>query len=133
MWAALRGADAFPPGRPQPPLMSLAAASRLATAPTGAAVAATPLPRVRADVIFQTVPEGAVLLATRDEIYYGLNEVGAEIWTLLVNAPRSLEDLCARLGLRYPDVPLHTLRADVLELLADLAVAGLVDASQPSA
>ena len=105
--------------------MSLAASCPVST-PAPAEVS-TPLPRARADVIFQTVPEGAVLLATRDEIYYGLNEVGAEIWTLLVAAPASLEALCASLRERYPDVPLAVLRADVLELLAELSAAGLVD------
>src|SRR5215213_8254843 len=99
MWAALRAGVAPPAGRPHPASMPLAAASYPAHAPTGAAAAATPLPKVRTDVIFQVVPEGAVLLATRDEIYYGLNDVGAEIWALLLAAPRSLEDLCARLGL----------------------------------
>ena len=91
------------------------------------AVVVTPLPRARADVIFQTVPDGAVLLATGNEIYYGLNEVGAEIWTLLVDGSASLESLCTQLAQRYPDVPMATLRDDVLELLADLAAAGLVD------
>jgi hypothetical protein len=123
MWGALG-----PCGHPRLapiPAMHLAVSRPVSThAP---ADVSTPLPKARADVIFQTVPEGAVLLATRDEIYYGLNEVGAEIWTLLVGAPGSLETLCARLGERYPDVPLDVLRADVLELLAELSAAGLVD------
>ena len=105
--------------------MSLAV-RHLVTAPAGAHAEATPLPKARADVIFQAVPEGAVLLSARDEIYYGLNEVGAEIWALLVATPRSLEALCEQLASRYPDVPPQTLRTDVLELLADLASAGLV-------
>ena len=103
-----------------------------ASAPAPAA-AATPLPRVRADVIFQSVPDGAVLLATRDEIYYGLNEVGARIWALLTGGAPSLESLCGTLHQEYPEVPVHVLRADVLELLADLAVAGLVEGLRQAA
>lgn len=93
----------------------------------------TPLPEPRADVIFQAVPDGAVLLATHDEIYYGLNAVGAEIWTLLLAGPGSMEVLCARLGERYPEVALDVLRADVLELLTDLSVAGLIGQAQAAA
>lgn len=91
-----------------------------------AASAQTPLPRAREDVVHQVVPEGAVLLSTRDEVYFGLNEVGAEVWQLVV-AGGTLEHLCERLAARYPEVEGVVLRADVEELLADLAAARLVD------
>lgn len=107
-------------------------ASRPVAVPAAAPLA-TPLPKVRPDVIVQSVPEGAVLLATRDEIYFGLNEVGAEIWTLLAGGADSLEALGAHLGARYPDVPQPMLRADVLELLEDLAAAGLVEGVRKAA
>jgi hypothetical protein len=130
MWGAL-GLG----GHPHPPAslraMSLAVSCPVST-PAPADVS-TPLPKARADVIFQLVPDGAVLLSTRDEIYYGLNEVGAEIWTLLVGAPLSVELLCSALGARYPEVPQAELRVDVLELLADLAQAGLVERHRAAA
>ena len=131
MWSALgRGGHPASLARPLR-VMSLAVSRQVGT--PASAVVPTALPKARTDVIFQTVPEGAVLLATRDEIYYGLNEVGAEIWTLLVAGAGSLEQLCARLGERYPEVPLSVLRADVLELLGELAVAGLVDGLRAAA
>ena len=113
--------------------MSLAVSSLVNASAPAPAAAATPLPRVRADVIYQAVPEGAVLLATRDEIYYGLNEVGARIWALLTGGAPSLEALCGTLHQEYPDAPLHVLRADVLELLSDLAAAGLVEGLRQAA
>jgi hypothetical protein len=82
---------------------------------------------VRADVIFQTVSDGAVLLATRDEVYYGLNAAGARIWTLLAAEVESLDALCAELGESYPDAPAADLRADAVELLDALRAGGLIE------
>lgn len=89
------------------------------------------LPTPAAGVIFQRVPGGAVLLSTADEVYYGLNEVGAEVWGLLVPGTASLEALCAALGATYPEVPAADLRADVAELLDSLAAAGLLTRQGP--
>ena len=70
--------------------------------------------------MFREVSEGAVLLQMEDEIYFGLNAVGARIWQLLPPASNSLEELCAQLGASYPDAAPDQLRADVSELLAQL-------------
>jgi Coenzyme PQQ synthesis protein D (PqqD) len=76
-------------------------------------------------VIFQSVGDGAVLLHTRDETYYGLNAVGARVWELLPVCV-AFDDLCERLGQHYPDVPLDQIRGDVAELLNSLLTSGLV-------
>ncbi len=64
----------------------------------------TPLPLPSPAVVFCEVEGGAVLLSTVDETYYGLNPVGARIWTLLPPAHGSLESLCEALAGEYPDV-----------------------------
>lgn len=92
----------------------------------GFAPADDPLPRAREGVVFQRVPGGAVLLSTTDEVYFGLNAVGADIWELLPPAASRLGELCARVLERYPDAPEADVRADVLDLLAALRDAGLV-------
>lgn len=84
------------------------------------------LPVAHPEVIYRPVADGAVLLHTGQEVYFGLNVVGAQIWELLPPACSTLEEVCATLGARYPDVPAPTLRADVLELLAELERSGLV-------
>ena len=100
----------------------------LAVASTGADLAAVRLlPRPRADVIHQTVPGGAVLLATREEVYFGLNEVGTLIWSELLAGPCTLSALCARLAERYPEVDAATLTQDIVELLEALQSARLVE------
>jgi hypothetical protein len=85
------------------------------------------LPSPSTEVVFRTVDEGAVLLATRDEVYFGLNEVGARIWQLLPPATTTLDELCDVLAAEYPDAPADVLRADVRELLDALVAAGLAD------
>jgi hypothetical protein len=80
-------------------------------------------------VIFQTVSDGAVLLHADQEVYFGLNRVGARVWSLLPPATRSFAQLCDELAREYPDVAPQALHDDVAELLTELAHHGLVDAS----
>ncbi len=76
-------------------------------------------------VVFRAVSDGAILLHTEDEVYYGLNAVGVRVWQLLP-ACRSLDELCAALSAEYPDATADQLRSDVAELLDDLGRAGLL-------
>jgi len=87
------------------------------------------LPRPHPDVLFRTVSDGAVLLHVREEVYFGLNDVGTQIWQLLPPASSNLDELCTRLGEHYRDVAPEVLRADVLELLAQLEANQLVVAA----
>jgi hypothetical protein len=84
------------------------------------------LPVANPEVIFRNVSEGAVLLHTRDEVYFGLNAVGARIWQLLPPVCRTLDDLCAAVAKEYPSVDAGVIRADIVELLEDLAAQRLV-------
>jgi hypothetical protein len=84
-----------------------------------------PLPRASESVVCSDVGDGAVLLDTATEIYFGLNSVGARIWALLPEA-ESLDALCERLLELYPDAPAGELRTDVEELLNELAQHGLL-------
>ena len=86
----------------------------------------TPLPTPVSSVVFCEVEEGAVLLSTEQEIYFGLNGVGARIWALLPPVHDSLEGLCVALAKDYPDVDAADLKADVVELLGELKQNGLV-------
>ena len=84
------------------------------------------LPTANARVVFCPVEEGAVLLSTEDEVYFGLNHVGARVWQLLPPKSESLEDLCAALAEEFPDAPPEEIRPDVLALLEELETHGLV-------
>ena len=83
------------------------------------------LPVASPAVIYRAVGDGAVLLSATDEVYYGLNRVGARIWELLPPATTSLTELCAALHREYPHVDLPTLRNDAIDLLRDLVANGL--------
>ena len=84
------------------------------------------LPDPNPQVIYKPVADGAVLLDTRSEVYYGLNPVGARIWALLPPACSNVEELCAALRREYPDVDEDTLRVDIAELFTDLISHGLL-------
>ena len=100
--------------------------SELAVLSRDPVAATTPLPVPVAGVVFQHVPGGAVLLSTADEVYFGLNGVGAQIWEMLSPAGASVEDACARLLARYPDADPARVAHDVATLLAALRDARLV-------
>ena len=70
--------------------------------------------------MFQPVADGAVLLHTEDEIYFGLNAVGARIWQLLPPNCAELDDLCSTMAAAYPDADPTMVRSDVVELLTQL-------------
>lgn len=84
------------------------------------------LPTKAPGVIYKALPEGAVLFSTQSEVYYGLNSVGARVWEALPPARQSLRELCAELEAEFPDAGPDAIRADVQELLTELADFGLV-------
>ncbi len=87
------------------------------------------LPVADPQVIYKPLSDGGVLFSTADEVYFGLNEVGARVWELLPPVTHTLDELCAAVHSRYPDVDPGMIRADVMELLSELEAAGLVHAA----
>lgn len=84
------------------------------------------LPSANPAVLFQRLDDGAVLFSPTSEQYFGLNEVGARIWTLLPPVTTSLDQLVQRLADTYPEAPVATMRADAEQLLGSLLEADLV-------
>ena len=92
------------------------------------------LPHRNPKVIFKALATGAVLYSTEDEVYFGLNPVGVRVWELLPPAQHQLDDVCRVIAGEYPDVDEAVIRADVAELLEELAKLGLVrPADSPAA
>lgn len=87
------------------------------------------LPDVAPDVVYSSLPDGAVLLSTREEVYFGLNRTGARVWELLQEV-ETLDDLCVELREDFPDAPNGQLRKDVVELLDELEELGLLAARE---
>lgn len=90
------------------------------------------LPAKKPDVICQAVDEGAVLLSAKDEVYYGLNTVGLEIWENLPPRLETIEDMSDHIGSLYPEVDSEVIRSDVAELLGELMEQGLVETREHS-
>ena len=85
-----------------------------------------PLPHPSPSAIFKELDEGGVLLSTSDEVYFGVNPVGARIWSLLPPVSRTFGELCAKLEQQYPDAGIDRIRADAQEFLEALTASGLV-------
>jgi hypothetical protein len=68
----------------------------------------------------------ALVLSLKDGVYYSLNEVGCEVWSLL-RERRTPAELCDALLERYPDVSTEQCEQDVLALLRCMAQWGLVE------
>lgn len=91
--------------------------------------AGSSLPAPHPDVLCRAVSEGAVLLHTTEEIYFGLNEVGLMIWELLPPASGTMGEMVDTLSGRFPEVDAAEIRTDVEELLKELEENGLVQRS----
>lgn len=77
--------------------------------------------------VFSHVGEDVVLLNPTDGKYYGLNPIGARIWTLL-QQPILVSQLLATLLDEY-DVEPHECERDLLEILGQLAEQSLIELS----
>jgi len=75
-------------------------------------------------VVAKLVGEELVLLAYEEEVYYGLDPIGARIWELF-GTGRSLGEIIDTLLGEY-DVSREELAADVEKLVAELESNGLV-------
>ena len=74
----------------------------------------------RADrILSQTNAESVILLNPDDGQYFTLDEVGARVWQLC-DGTRAVEEMISTIHAEY-DAPLSAIRADVVELLDDLA------------
>jgi len=78
------------------------------------------------DVIFQALHDEMVLLNMTSQEYFGLDDVGSEMWNLLVQHG-DVETVVDVLGSRYA-VDQETLRKDLVRLIGRLMDAGLLKA-----
>jgi hypothetical protein len=77
------------------------------------------------DNVSCTLGNEAAILHMRSGVYYGLDPVGARIWSLLTK-PRSVEDLRTAILEEY-DVEPGRCESDLLSLLEKLRAEGLIE------
>jgi hypothetical protein len=82
-------------------------------------------PARAATVITRDLGAELVLLDTRDEQYYSLDEVGAFIWGL-IDGQRTVADLVAAVVAEY-DAPEATIQQDAVEVLEHLVGERLIE------
>lgn len=86
----------------------------------------SPLPRPSPSAIFKALDDGGVVLSTTDEVYFGVNAVGARIWSLLPPVFGTFGELYDELAHAYPEIPPEQLEADARQFIDELAASGLV-------
>lgn len=67
----------------------------------------------------------AAILDFKSGVYYGLDEVGARVWSLVAE-PRTVDEICDSLVAEYEVEP-NVCERDVVALLTELAAKGLVE------
>lgn len=80
--------------------------------------------RVAAEVIFKTVGDEVVLLDLQRGVYYGLDEIGTRVWSLMSDG-LGLHEIVTSLSNEYAAVP-GEIERSVESLLAELRGEGLV-------
>jgi len=78
------------------------------------------------DQVSCTVNGEVVILSTKNGTYYGLDAVGAMVWSRVSLRPCSVQELCADIVSEYAVEPVDC-EQDVLTLVKSLASAGLVE------
>jgi hypothetical protein len=76
------------------------------------------------DQVHTSLGDETVILGLRDGVYYGLDAVGALVWSL-VATPRRVADLVRAVTAEF-DVDSERCERDVLTLLGELAGHGLI-------
>lgn len=79
---------------------------------------------VSPSVVFRQMDDGAVLLDLESGVYFGLDEVGTRVWTLLVEQ-KTPDAVCAAMLGEF-DVEPGVLAEDVRRLVGELQQNGLL-------
>ena len=79
------------------------------------------------DLTFADLDGEAVLLDLKSGQYYGLNEVGTYIWSL-IDAPRTVADIVAAMAEEF-DVSREQLNLDVMNFLQQMEEQKLIEIS----
>lgn len=56
---------------------------------------------INPDVVYTQIDDDIVLMGPADGMYYSINAVGSEIWSLLQTNPMSLNALCTQIRTTY--------------------------------
>lgn len=81
--------------------------------------------KISKEVVHCDVEDEVVILGMKDGVYYGLNAVGAFIWSQ-IQEPRRIEEI-RDLLLEEFDVGKEECEADLMELLEDLLDHSLIE------
>jgi hypothetical protein len=78
------------------------------------------LPRPRPSVIYQALPDCGILYCAEQELYFGLNRVGACVWEHLAPACATLDDLARAVAAQFANTSVERVRDDAAQLIQQL-------------
>ena len=81
------------------------------------------------NVLFRQLEDESVLLHLNSEMYYGLDDVGTRMWTVLTES-ESVQAAFDLLAAEY-DIEPQALQQDLTELIEKLVDKGLLEIQQP--
>ncbi len=66
-----------------------------------------------------------VVMGPKDKLFYGINPVGATIWSLLELGPKSIHDICEKLQIIYDVEPQQCIN-DTLYFIQEMQLKGIL-------
>ena len=74
---------------------------------------------------WRVVDGEAVVVHLASSYYYGLNQTGTLLWSLMATTPRSIDELAEHVVLAY-NVDAERARADTVQVVQELVAEGLI-------
>jgi len=84
---------------------------------------------VTKEAVHCDVEDEVVILGLKDGVYYGLNPVGAFIWNIIIQEPKTVAKIRDAVLEEY-DVSEEVCEKDLVELIAELSDKGLVEVEE---
>ncbi|MEL7669270.1 PqqD family protein [Methanobacterium sp.] len=84
---------------------------------------------VTKEAVHCDVEDEVVILGLKDGVYYGLNPVGAFIWNIIIQEPKTVAEIRDAVLEEY-DVSEEVCEKDLVELIAELSDKGLVEVEE---
>lgn len=70
-------------------------------------------------VVYTQIDSDLVMLDPKDQLFYGVNSIGAELWSLLEKRSLSVTEICSHVEMHY-DVPETQYVGDVLSFIESM-------------
>ena len=71
------------------------------------------------DIVYTQIDNEMIMLDPKDQLFYGVNSIGAELWSLLEKQPLSVTEICSHVEMHYEVLETHYV-GDVLSFIESM-------------